>query len=345
MARKRAQKLTSADKQQILDSYDKGTPPSVIASVLGKSTGQIKMFYSRFKPIRDLPPKVQLPKGKIQGRMALVLKKLVGDNPKLGIRKLPQKLQEAMPGELWYPKKTCILKFLKVSGFKKQKPAMKPPLSEANKRKRLAFAKKWMHNGECTLENVIWTDETRVASHPNNRHVMMWTNTGEVPPQVRMHSGGNSVMFWGSFSKHAAGRLVSTKGNVDAAEYIDILNENLIGQLEIAKDMFPGTWRLMQDNAPAHTASATKAFLRRKKVDFIDWPPYSPDLNPIENIWHWMKHVLETEFPVCQSAEEIEARFFEIWARITPEMCANYCANYEKRLLAVIAAGGGYTKY
>jgi hypothetical protein len=34
----------------------------------------------------------------------------------------------------------------------------------------------------------------------------------------------------------------------------------------------------------------------------------------------------------------------EIWKTITPEMCHNYCAYYERRLLADIATGGGYTK-
>ena len=102
---------------------------------------------------------------------------------------------------------------------------------------------------------------------------------------------------------------------------------------------------MMHDNAPAHVSELVTEYLERKGIEFIDWPPYSPDLNPIENIWHWMKHVLETEYPVCNSAEEIEERFFQIWQKITPEMCANYCAHYERRLEAVIKARGGYTKY
>jgi transposase len=345
MIKRRAKKLTEAEKQNIIEAYDNGISPSVTSGIIGKSTSAIKSFFSRFKLNRSLPPKDNLPKGIIQGRMALQLKKIVKEHPKLGIRKLTQKLREYMPNEQCYPSKSTIGVFLKRSNFKKIKPSLKPPLSRANKLKRLAFAKKWLSNGVCTLQNVIWTDVTRLASHPNNRKVLMWSNTGEVPPQVKMHSGGNSVMFWGSFSKHGAGKLVSIKGTVDADEYIRILEENLIPEINKAKEWYPGVWRLMQDNAPRHTAKAVKVFLRRERVQFIDWPPYSSDLNPIENIWHWMKHVLETEFPVCQSAEEIESRFFEIWERITPEMCGNYCANYEKRLLAVIAARGGYTKY
>ena len=68
------------------------------------------------------------------------------------------------------------------------------------------------------------------------------------------------------------------------------------------------------------TSTAVKTYLTQQRVDVIEWPPYSPDLNPIENLWQWMKRKLEFDYPVCHSAEEIEERIFEIWKTITPEM-------------------------
>ncbi len=152
-------------------------------------------------------------------------------------------------------------------------------------------------------------------------------------------------MFWGYFSKYGTGPLVSIQGTMNQTEYISVLKEELIPEFNKAKRSIPGVWRLMQDNAPCHTARAVKAFLRQERIEIIEWPPYSPDLNPIENLWQWIKRKLETEYPVCNSAEEIEARIFEIWNTITPELCSAYCANYHKRLLEVIAANGGYTTY
>jgi transposase len=48
----------------------------------------------------------------------------------------------------------------------------------------------------------------------------------------------------------------------------------------------------MQDNAPAHAAKETKQLLADLAINRFEWPPYSPDLNPIETLWKYMKNFL-----------------------------------------------------
>ncbi len=45
----------------------------------------------------------------------------------------------------------------------------------------------------------------------------------------------------------------------------------------------------MRDGAPAHASAETKKELAERGIVTINWPPYSRDLNPIENVWNWMK--------------------------------------------------------
>lgn len=101
----------------------------------------------------------------------------------------------------------------------------------------------------------------------------------------------------------------------------------------------------MQDNAPCHRSNAVKLFLRENNIEFINWPPYSPDLNPIENLWNWVKCKLEVEFAPPETNEELHSNVVKVWEQVTPDLCRRFCDNYHKRLIAVKKAKGMHTKY
>ncbi len=94
---------------------------------------------------------------------------------------------------------------------------------------------------------------TNVGLRPiqiHNRRVSVWSKSEFAPKQIKMHSGGNSVMVWGCFSKHGTGNLVSLKGTMDGKQNIEVLTENLLEGFKNGQKNIPGKWRLMQDNLP-----------------------------------------------------------------------------------------------
>jgi len=48
-----------------------------------------------------------------------------------------------------------------------------------------------------------------------------------------------------------------------------------------------------QDLALPHRASSTNNYFKRKNIQVLEWPRNSPDINPIENILAYLKHVMQ----------------------------------------------------
>ncbi len=93
-------------------------------------------------------------------------------------------------------------------------------------------------------------------------------------------------------SSAGVGPLCFLKTNVTPPIYQEMLEYFMLpsaDQLFKDADVF-----FQQDLAPAHTA---KSWLNDHGVGVLDWPAYSPDLNPIENLWAIIKRKMRNKRP------------------------------------------------
>jgi len=108
----------------------------------------------------------------------------------------------------------------------------------------------------------------------------------------------------------------------------------------------------LQDNAPVHKAIATAEFLQEHGIQVVDFPPYSPDLNPIEHMWWMLKrtvHELYPELATIGTSEEDWEKFCsalkEAWKAIPNSYIRKLIHSMPNRLRAVRRARGYQTKY
>ncbi len=95
--------------------------------------------------------------------------------------------------------------------------------------------------------------------------------------------------------------------------------------------------------APAHTAKSIKSWLNDHGVGVLDWPAYSPDLNPIKNLWGIVKRKIRNKRP--KNADELKDTVKETWAFIPPQQCHKLITSMPRWIEAVIKAKGAPTKY
>ena len=123
--------------------------------------------------------------------------------------------------------------------------------------------------------------------------------------------------------------------------FVQILDQSL---LPFLKERLPDQHRYMQDNDPKHTSRCAQAFFSANNVNWWKNPPESPDLNPIENLWHEAKEFLRREVKP-HSKQELMDGILKFWKTVTIAKCRKYINHICKVIPKVIELNGEATGY
>ncbi|KAG2193206.1 hypothetical protein INT46_007610 [Mucor plumbeus] len=221
---------------------------------------------------------------------------------------------------------------LKSEGFKARRKVKTNFVNTTNKRKRFAWAKKYQHYTVNNWRKWGFSDETRINMWGSDGKSYYWTDGATDYCLTKLRPGNGSTI---------------TEGNVNREVYIDILQTSLLdtlGYYGLDKKSF----RFQQDNATPHTFVPTKQWFQRQRFSpksILDWPPQSPDLNPIEHVWNQLKRRLNAYPARATTIAELEARIHQEWYKFTKEDCLKYIDSMPDRIKAVIRSKGGPTRY
>ncbi|UYV66921.1 Transposase [Cordylochernes scorpioides] len=234
-----------------------------------------------------------------------------------------------------------ISRRLVANGLHSCRPLRRLPLTPPNRRQRLEWCRArstWMTE----WHRVVFSDESRFCLSSDSRRVRVWRRRGERSnpaaiverPTVRQRG----IMVWGAIAYDSRSPLLRIQGTMTAQRYVDdVLRPVTLPYLQGVPNAL-----YQQDNARPHTARISQQALL--DVQMLPWPPYSPDLSPIEHVWDIIGRRLHA-LPQPRSEDELWQMVEREWRAIPQDAIRTLIDSLPRRVAACIAVRGGPTCY
>ena len=295
--------LNDEEKREIIKELAKSTPLENIAKKINRHLVTVKRFVH--DPMKKR--KTRSDRGILKSMTKRDL-----DNLKRNLRKVPGAISKRIfqeSGLTGIPKTTqnrILGQIVKHKASKKR-----PPLSSRHKDLRLNWARKYMKSD---IKYVLFTDESQATLDGPDGWAKGWVINGDqAPVRRRRQQGEGGVMIWaGIIGDDLIGPVRVPQGvKLSSATYCQFLKNVLESWLEevpltpLKKVVF------MHDNAPYHAAKATIKCLEGlgfKDKTLMVWPPNSPDINPIENLWAIIKQRVYADGKLFSTLPELHAQ-------------------------------------
>jgi transposase len=246
---------------------------------------------------------------------------------------------------------------LREMGLRKWRQLKRPEIKAHHAEARLRWAYAHEHFTNEDWQRVRWSDECIVERGVGKQPIWTFLRPSEqlVARDVQTVNGtthGVKKMLWAAFGFDRRTGLVPLDGDPLARRggisswVIEQLYRSYLPTIMSDGDIF------MHDGAGLYRGHIVVRLLQEMGITVMIWPPYSPDLNPIENLWAIMKKEIYKNHPELEHTLDTEETLIalvaaaqEAWHSIDEAILYNLAMTMPHRVAAVIKAEGWYTKY
>jgi hypothetical protein len=139
--------------------------------------------------------------------------------------------------------------------------------------------------------------------------------------------------------------FVTPSAKVNSVYYCDeVLDHGLLPDI---RRQSGADFIFQQDGAPAHRSKHTVAFLTSNVPEFIqpeNWPPNSPDLNPVDySIWGYLQQLVYRH--KIENLDHLKQIIISCWTELSQQFIDGAVDQWSHRIAAVVAARGGHIEH
>lgn len=215
-------------------------------------------------------------------------------------------------------------------------------LSSAQKAARLAFVEAHLDDA---WRNTWSFDEAyfNLHRHSNKCWVSVTTEHSVQRSKLTHAQEKVSVGICFAFCRSRKSALCFLPGGWGGADLVKVFEEELLPSIQWPRKPTVQQ-RFIMDNDGRHQTGVWKEFAERRGLHPLSpWPANSPDLNPIENLFAWLKRYVENEGPTSEAT--LRAAIAKAYEAVPEEHLAHLMDSMPRRLCLARAAHGARIQY
>ena len=287
-----------------------------IARNLNISISTAHSVYKKFEETGDVSPKVPEGEGKriLTEQQELLVIGLLLDAPTLYLSEVCQTVLRITGVQVSPP---TICRIIHRNGLTRKKV------------QQIALQRSSVYRGDFMADvqwfspdKFVWVDETGCNKKDQIRRCG-YALRGEYPVYHRFLHRGQRISAITALSADGVIALELTKGTVDGSKFVDFIRGKLIAEVQ----PFDGENTrsiLVLDNCSVHHVQEVSELLDEAGILHFFLPPYSPDFNPAEEMFSYIKYYLKNHDEVLQSMQDPIPLLEAAFNSVTQEQCSGW---------------------
>ncbi|GFW74812.1 transposable element Tcb2 transposase [Trichonephila clavipes] len=221
------------------------------------------------------------------------------------------------------------------------------PLTPVHRRRRSLWCQEHRNWRDNEWGRILFTDESRFSLSSDFYRIFIWRERGSRnhPSNIieRDRYGGRGLLVWGGIMLGSrTGLHIFDAGSVNGTRYC---NEILLPYVRLFRGAVGLQFLFMDDNAPCHRTVAAEMLLESEDIQPMDWPAISPDLNPIDHVWDFLRRRLAARTLPPVTIRELRLALQDEWAAMPQQLIDTLILSMGKRCETCLAVSGDHIPY